>query len=405
MRTSARAMLIVGGLLFTVGACERPPDAVEITATEELPGGAWLVAARRERRALLVPGDRTRRRVDIGAPVPTAGEHWMQTLTYERGHLAPGPQATFVAQPLSHPPVTDTLHHFVVEFDNALVRFARTGDSPLREAPGARGTYLLERQERLWLVTADGVRQVTRDTALGIARDTLARRAREEGPHLFWASAAVWSPDGRRVAYVTNRSWMLSPRGGQEIWLVDVQSGAERPLLSEEGRSFYPDGWLGEEVVFRSDEPGFAGANASDGQRRTLGPGTPVAFTPARLLYMMQEGERWSAHILSASGTEPIPPPPQGEMLVHGGAFSPSGERLLLETALEADSGITRTLYLYDLRSRRLDRLLRWNHREQDRTPVGLPRWLDDSALLLTRFDRTTGRESSTLLRLGSGRR
>jgi hypothetical protein len=404
MRISPCGLLLAAGLVVASGSCRPAPEDVAIIGTEELPGPSWLIAARRGGQALLVSGDAAAR----GATRPRRGqpghEPATQTLVYADGQVAAGPSAARAALALPHAQVADSVHFLRVTLAGAPVLFTRGGDSPLRESPSTPDVWLLERHDRLWLVTATRAEQLTADTVRGIARDSLARRVREEGPHLFWASAAVWSPDGSQVAYVTNRSWMLSPRGGQEIWLVNVRTREERPLLSEEGRSFYPDGWLGEDVVFRSDSPGFAAVSARDGQRRLLAAGSPVAFAPERLLYMTQEGERWRGHLLSANGLDQLPAPPSGEMLVHSGAFSPSGERLLLESALEADSGITRVLYLYDLRTRRLSPLLRWNHREQDRTPVGPPQWLDDSALLLTQRDRTSGVETSAIVRLGRRR-
>jgi hypothetical protein len=399
MRNSACGLLVAAGLVLVYDGCRPAAQTVAISGTEELPGPAWLVGARRAGRVLLVPGDGTPRGIEAGRRDRTQGPARIQTLIYSRGQTGPAPWATMTVLPLPGA-AADSVHFFVTEFAGAPVLFPRTGDSPLSESPRVPGTYLLERHDRLWLVTLRSIEQLTADTVAGIARDSLARHVREEGPHLFWASTPMWSPDGSQIVYVTNRSWMLSPRGGQEIWVVDVRTREERALLSQEARSFYPDGWLGDGVVFRSDEPGFGIVNTRGGERREIVRGSPVAFAAGRVLYMTQDSERWRGYLRSAAGTEEIPPPPRGETLLHGGAFSPSGERLLLETALEADSGITRALYLYDLRTRSLSPLLRWNHREEDRTPAGLPQWLDDSTLLLTRFDRTTHRATSSLVRL-----
>jgi hypothetical protein len=100
-----------------------------------------------------------------------------------------------------------------------------------------------------------------------------------------------------------------------------------------------------------------------------------------------------------------IPDPPRGERLGYGGTFSPGGNRLVLGTWFERDSGVTRALYLFDLAARRLKPLMQWSAREGTRHPFPLgrfgPEWLDNSTLLVTQFDRSTGLESSTLLRLG----
>jgi hypothetical protein len=108
------------------------------------------------------------------------------------------------------------------------------------------------------------------------------------------------------------------------------------------------------------------------------------------------------AHVLTERGlVVDVPDPPPGERLDYGGAFSPSGNRLVLGTRFERDSGITRALYAFELGASRLTPLMRWSHREGSRHPEGAPpSWLDDSTLLLNQVDRRTGLESSTLLRL-----
>ncbi len=89
----------------------------------------------------------------------------------------------------------------------------------------------------------------------------------------------VWSPDGGRIAFVSTRS------GQQEIYVVDVQSGAERRLtynpVSATNPVWSPDG---QNIAFMS----FAGGNRSiwivnaDGsQLYRLRTSTPEAISPA----------------------------------------------------------------------------------------------------------------------------
>jgi Tol biopolymer transport system component len=244
--------------------------------------------------------------------------------------------------------------------------------------------------------------RLTADTVMGIARDTLRSRTREGGPHLFWATQPLWSPDGASIAYVTNRGWMLRREGGQEVWLADVRSGRERPLLSEPGEFFAPSGWLGPELVYTSRAGGISAVNVRTGARRAIARGSAVAFSPrgSRLLYMTSAGDTVRAHVLTGRGAVDVPDPPPGERLEYAGAFSPDGDRLVLGTSFARDSGMTRALYLFALGEQRLTKLSEWSFRDGSRHPLGLPAWLDDSTLLLTRFDRGTGLESSALVRL-----
>jgi hypothetical protein len=236
----------------------------------------------------------------------------------------------------------------------------------------------------------------------GIARDTLRSQTREGVRYLYWASGPLWRPDGFEIAYVTNRTWMLARGSGQELWLVEVGSRSERPLLSDRGEFYSSAGWLGSELVFSARARGILAVNPQSGRRRRIATGSAVAFSPGgtRLLYTTLVGDTVRSHVVTERGVVAIPDPPPGERLVHGGAFSPSGDRLVLETIFARDSGITRALHVFELGTKRLTPLTSWSFREGSRHPQGLPVWLDDSALLLTRFDRATGLESSTIVRL-----
>ena len=105
-------------------------------------------------------------------------------------------------------------------------------------------------------------------------------------------------------------------------------------------------------------------------------------------------------HVLAERGIVTVPDPPSGQRFEYGGRFSPSGNRLVLGTTFARDSGITRAIYVFDLGANQLTALAQWSYRESGRHPLGLPDWLDESTLLLTQFDRTTGLESSRIMRL-----
>ena len=249
-------------------------------------------------------------------------------------------------------------------------------------------------------MSASGVSQLTRDTVDGVSRAFLRTRTAESGPYLFWATQPSWSPDGSLVAYVTNRSWMLVPGSGQELWLVDVAAGRERPLLSTRGEFYSPQGWLGSELLYTSRAGGIDAINVRDGQRRTIArDGTAVTSMPngGRLLYMTGKLDSLRAYVLSLSETIAIPNPPPGQRFDYAGAFSPSGRQLLLGTSFAADSGMTRALYVFDIASRRLTPFLQWNFRESGRHPGGIPAWLDESTLLVSRSARGRDVESSVV--------
>ncbi len=416
--------VLVGGALFVAGlaACgsARPelPTREELPAFEDLPAPSWRIVARREGKVLLaaqrviVRGIRRREDPRRGAGAERAPEY--PTLIFENGRLRDGPVARATVLVLPGGGQRDTLRLYSLEFEGRPVLFAQAGEGPHpHESPAEPGLYVVERDDRLWLVAPTGITQLTADTVRGIARDTLRSQQREGVRHLFWATWPLWSPDGSAVAYVTNRTWMLARPSAQEIWLADVRARRERPLLSEPGEPFAPAGWLGSEFVYAARERGIFAINIHTGERRPLGVGAVAATSPSgsRLLYMRWVGSVgdavFRAHVVTERGVVvDVPDPPPGERLSYGGSFSPSGNRLVLDTRFERDSGVTRALYVFDLGAKRLTRLLRWSIREGIRHPDGAPAsWLDDSTLLLNQVDRSTGLESSTLLRLGGAPR
>ena len=399
-------------LAIAIACGEAPPSRSDTARSEELPTPSWKVVARREGKVLLAAervtvrgmtrgGDRQR-----GTVGPLAEEY--RTLIFRNGGLGVGPVARPAPRLVRTDAGPDTLDLYGVEFEGRPVFFVQTGDGPTPyESPTVAGLYVVEHDNRLWLLADSGLTRLTADTVQTIARDTLRSRTAEGGPYLFWATRPLWSPDGSSIAYVTNRTWMLTRPGGQEVWLAQIPARAERALLSERGESYSPDGWLGSEVIYTVRDGGILAVDARTGRRRTIAAGVLEAFAPggSRLLYTTTVGDTLRAHILTELGDViDVPDPPPGERLDHGGVFSPRGDRLVLGTSFVLDSGITRAHYVFDLETKRLAPLSRWSFREGSRHPQGLPVWLDDSTLLVSWFDRHTGLESSTLTRLPTRR-
>lgn len=415
---------LAAGALVMVAACQsgKAPGANTLT-WEELPPPSWRIVARREGKVLLVanrvivrgirrPNDAGRRdRAQVprdtarGRPIRSPREQQYPTLIFENGRVRDGPAARADARVFGGTGPRDTLQLYSTLFEGRRVFFAQTGEAPMpNESPAESGLYVVEHADRLWLLADSGVIQLTADTVAGIARDTLRSQMREGVRHLYWASGPLWRPDGSAIAYVTNRTWMLARGSGQEVWLVELGSRRERPLLSERGEFYSSVGWLGSELVFSARARGILALNPHSGSHRRIAVGSAVAFSPggSRLLYTTSAGDTVRGHILTERGVVAIPDPPPGERFIHGGAFSPKGDRLVLETTFARDSGFTRALYVFELGRRRLRPLTSWSFREGSRHPQGFPVWLDDSTLLLTQFDRATGLESSTIVRLPS---
>jgi hypothetical protein len=401
--------LALAGVIALIAACRsgEPPGSKEM-AWEDLPSPSWRIVARRDGKILLAANRvilrGIRRRNDAGSRDGADRAQEYPTLIFENGRVREGPTAHADVRVLAGTTPRDTLHLYSTQFERRRVLFAQTGEvrTPPKESPVEPGLYVIEDADRLWLLADSGAIQLTADTVAGIARDTLRSQVREGVRHLYWATGSLWKPDGSAIAYVTNRTWMLARGGGQEVWLVELGSRRERPLLSERGEFYSSVGWLGSELVFVGRARGILGVNPQSGRRRRIAEGAAVAFSPrgSRLLYMTLAGDTVRCHILTERGVVAIPHPPPGERFIYGGVFSPKGDRLILETTFARDSGITRALYVFELATQRMTPLTSWSFRERNRHPHGFPAWLDDSTLLLTQFDRVTGLESSTIVRL-----
>jgi dipeptidyl aminopeptidase/acylaminoacyl peptidase len=79
---------------------------------------------------------------------------------------------------------------------------------------------------------------------------TPARSAPAAGPSRYFTGADLFdlevatdpqiSPDGRTIAYVRKSNDIMTDKARQTIWLVDVASGQQRPLLAGSGSYFSP---------------------------------------------------------------------------------------------------------------------------------------------------------------------
>ena len=79
---------------------------------------------------------------------------------------------------------------------------------------------------------------------------TSLRAAPETGPNPLFTGADLFdielatdpqiSPDGRTIAYVRRTTDIMTDKARQTIWLVDVASGQQRPLLAGSGSYFSP---------------------------------------------------------------------------------------------------------------------------------------------------------------------
>jgi dipeptidyl aminopeptidase/acylaminoacyl peptidase len=104
-----------------------------------------------------------------------------------------------------------------------------------------RGTAFVTRTRTLSIFAA--FLCATAPAASAIAAPATGPSRTFTGADLFnleWASDPQISPDGRIIAYVRQSNDIMTDRARPTIWLVDVASGQQRPLLADSGSYFSP---------------------------------------------------------------------------------------------------------------------------------------------------------------------
>jgi Tol biopolymer transport system component len=143
----------------------------------------------------------------------------------------------------------------------------------------------------------------------------------------------VWSPDGRRVAFVSDRD------GNQEIYLVDVDGSGLRNLTNspanEDHPRFFPDG----RVAFTSFDEGAIFVVNADGSGRerlptvTGGPPLSFAISPAGDRFAAQAPAFNGMVIADLDGTvlafTDLLPPLGGDQTGGTPMFSPDGRSII----------------------------------------------------------------------------
>jgi hypothetical protein len=307
------------GALFLLGAAACGGGDRDRSLPEEVAGAWWLAVARDGGHTLLVSRDPPHR------AVAHAGGRFREVeLTVVELDLPGVPPER--ARPLAVGSTT---------LNGREVRVQLPGRSPALEHPPADPSLAaFGEDDHLWLLEAGGVRRLTVERTAGFALEELRARQREGEVILYWAAVPVWSPDARRIAYVTNREAVAAGRSGQSVWVLEVASGVERPLLEGIDVSYRPVGWLGGELLVIGGDPGLWAVDPASGARRLLAEGMPIATTTNGSAVAVAAG--WGAEtairVITSEGAEHVAPPPAaGWSFAQQGALAPDGRRLLLQ--------------------------------------------------------------------------
>lgn len=137
-------------------------------------------------------------------------------------------------------------------------------------------------------------------------------------------SSPVWSPNGREIAFVTNRSDGREWNSVSEIWVVPANGGDERPLLSGDNAHFYSPSWSPDGsllAVIGNWEAHAGGAYNAIVWTIPAGGGDPTNLTGE---YDRSMGDFAMSDVYTASDTRPL--------------WTPGGQYLMLTTS---DTGST----------------------------------------------------------------
>jgi len=111
--------------------------------------------------------------------------------------------------------------------------------------------YILTTEKGLWLLEAGKQvpSKISKDKFNGKTYNDLRNELRKklagiEGPAIvWWNDNPIFSPDGSKIVYMTNRDCVAS--GGSSLWLYDLATGEERPLITNAGGEHHRcQGWM-----------------------------------------------------------------------------------------------------------------------------------------------------------------
>ena len=199
------------------------------------------------------------------------------------------------------------LELLAVQVDGKTHYSVRPDDLPLHANPMDSDAGVLQRNSALFMFDARGMK-------VSLLGDPEARRAasaasktalaEEEGPSsqaLNWGQAPHWSPDGRYIAFLSNRD-TRTESFGTSIWVHELATGTERAVVrAQAGRPIVVRGWTGDNEMIVDDYAPAAGRKGAalaavglDGSRRPLAAGSFVAQSPdgGTLVWLRQRGQQ-----------------------------------------------------------------------------------------------------------------
>jgi hypothetical protein len=200
------------------------------------------------------------------------------------------------------------------------------GQPHLRRSPADDQRYVFEHLDAIWAFeTPDIMRQLTHDNGL----DSLRALQREGEVILYWSVDPVWSGDGKFIAFLTNREAVRGGRRGQSIWIIDANTGVQRPLYDPPDVSAHVEAAFGAEFVFISNrDPGVFSIHPRNRRVTKLGNGYVLAGHPAGAALLLNENG--ALVFLRSETRDTLAAPPGGHVWSTRATIAPSGDKVAL---------------------------------------------------------------------------
>lgn len=250
-----------------------------------------------------------------------------------------------------------------------------------------------------WLVDFNGnASRLSQDKFNGKTYDELQDELRtklgDSGALLWWVDNPVFSPDGSKIVYMTNRDCVDSD--GSSLWLYDLATGEERPLVKNVNAEHYRAvAWLDDSHVlyaayYTKEGDGYYISDVAGNRVRlnlvgrqpyVLGvyPGPQILYTPdfsaSREICLVKVD-------LATNAVEEVYKNTLDGTLREPYSFSPGGSRLAFMYAPDSNNTV-QYLVVVNLVSKQETVIKRAPLREGLRAVLDGFTWLDDSRLLI----------------------
>ena len=336
-------------------ACARAPSRIEIAPVAD---GEWHVLHTRDDGALLRYVERggRRERGSVVEPRLAVFSDTLRPVRFDTFSLAAGKSSVHLAN-----------------VDNGRFFFAPNGPQ-LIPSPKNEEVYAFEHEHGIWVFKSRerSVNRLTSDAGL----DSLLAKQREGEVILYWASNPLWTGDGDFISFVTNRAAVRAGVRGQQLWVVNSNTGIENDLFVAPGVNAHNDGVFEDDIVMSSDRaPGIYIVSPRDSSAARISDGYLVTYEKHGNGILVNDNGQLLLFMGGEEQPERIPAPAPGLTWTPTASISRAGRRV----AVYATDGSSKyILYVFTVGKPAMV------SSELPGLPVTPPVWISDRDMIFT---------------------